>query len=385
MGARVPTAAPPTTPGAAAPAPPAAAPNETPAPAAKKKGLPVWPFLLGALLIGGGALGYTLLTMGTPPSKPGKPTTTASPTGNARNTPATGPRASAGTAPIGSGSAAPATSASAGAPFTVPRDMIFVGPMAGRIGDGPDAREATLSRGFYIDTMEVTTQQYRACVAQGKCPGASSVVLPPESATLLMVASGADPDAPQDPKEFAKAWSVRCNEPRGAVDHPINCVTYTSAQSYCAFRGRRLPTEAEWEFAARGGVLRPFPWGDDGPTCARACYDRNGTCLEGGEGVTTCPAGGRPRDRTPEGLYDMGGNVAEWVADGYASPPPSGTDPFGPTSVSMRVVRGASFLDPADHVRASYRTGVVPGTAHVTIGFRCAMDGPAPEGEAPAP
>ncbi|UQA63302.1 bifunctional serine/threonine-protein kinase/formylglycine-generating enzyme family protein [Polyangium aurulentum] len=385
MGARVPTAAPqqPTSGGAAAPLPPTAAPNG-PQPAAPKKGLPVWPFLLGALLIGGGALGYTLLTMGTPTKKPGKPGSSASPTANARNTPAAGPRASAA-APGTSASAAPVASASAGVPFTVPRDMAFLAPMAGRLGEGADAREVTISRGFYIDLMEVTTQQYRACVAQGKCPGASQVVLPPESATLLMVASGADPDTPQDPKEFAKAWSVRCNEPRSAVDHPINCVTYAAAQSYCAFRGRRLPTEAEWEFAARGGALRPFAWGDDAPTCARACYDRNGTCLEGGEGVTTCPAGGRPRDRTPEGLYDLGGNVAEWVADGYASPPPAGTDPFGPTSVSMRVVRGASFLDPADHVRASFRTGVVPTTAHVTIGFRCAMDGPPPEGEAPEP
>jgi serine/threonine-protein kinase len=384
MGARVPTAAPQPGAGQAAPLPPTAVPTDPQAAAAKKKAMPVWPFLLGALLIGGGALGYTLLTMGTPPPKPGKTGPRASPTASARTSPTTGPHASA--APTGSASAAPAASADAGAaPFTPPRDMVYIGPAAGRIGEGADAREATISRGFYIDPMEVTTQQYRACVAQGKCPGASSVVLPPESATLLMVASGADPDAPQDAKEFAKAWSVRCNEPRGAGDHPINCVTHVAAQNYCAFRGRRLPTEAEWEFAARGGALRPFAWGDDGPTCARACYDRNGTCLEGGEGVTTCPAGGRPRDRTPEGLYDMGGNVAEWVADGYASPPPAGTDPFGPTSVSMRVVRGASFLDPAAHVRASYRTGVVPTTAHVTIGFRCAMDGPPPEGEAPAP
>jgi serine/threonine-protein kinase len=384
MGARVPTAAPqPTSGSGAAPLVPGAVQNEMPLPA-KKGGMPIWPFLLGALLIGGGALGYTLLTMGTPPTKPGKPGWNASPSANARTSPTTGPRASAG-APAGSASAAPAASASTGAPFAVPRDMVFMAPAAGRLGEGADAREVTITRGFYIDAMEVTTQQYRTCVAQGKCPGASQVVLPPESATLLMVASGADPDTPQDPKEFAKAWSVRCNEPRSAVDHPINCVTHAAAQNYCAFRGRRLPTEAEWEFAARGGALRPFPWGDDGPTCARACYDRNGTCLEGGEGVTTCPAGGRPRDRTPEGLYDLGGNVAEWVADGYASPPPAGADPFGPTSVSMRVVRGASFLDPADHVRASFRTGVVPTTAHVTIGFRCAMDGPPPEGEAPAP
>jgi serine/threonine-protein kinase len=87
----------------------------------------------------------------------------------------------------------------------------------------------------------------------------------------------------------------------------------------------------------------------------------------------------RPKDRTPDGIYDMGGNVAEWTADGFTSPAPGGTDPKGPTVASMRVVRGGSFLEPASHVSATFRMAAVPSMAHVTIGFRCAMDGPPDE------
>ncbi len=347
------------------------------------KGKPVWPWLLGALLVGGGALGYTLFTMGSPKGKPTqKPVPSAM--AQVKGTTSAGPSPMLPTA-LASASASALPSASA-APFVPPRDMVLLAPASGKLGEGPDQRQVTLSKGFYLDAMEVTTGQYRACITAGKCPSAKQVVLPPESAMLLMAAADADddPGAKATPEEFIQAWTPKCNDTRDAADHPINCVTHMAAESYCAFRGRRLPTEAEWEMAARGAAGRVFPWGDNAPTCNLACFDRNGKCIEGSEGVATCPAGGRPRDRTPEALYDLGGNVAEWVADGFASPPPAGTDPKGPTSVPMRVVRGASFLDPANHVRASFRTGVVPGTAHVTIGFRCALDAPVePTPEAP--
>lgn len=83
-------------------------------------------------------------------------------------------------------------------------------------------------------------------------------------------------------------------------------------------------------------------------------------------------------------IYDLGGNVAEWTADGYVSPPPGGIDPKGPAGAAMRVVRGGSFLEPASHVSTTFRMGAVPTMAHVTIGFRCAMDGP-PDVPPPAP
>ncbi|MRG96452.1 bifunctional serine/threonine-protein kinase/formylglycine-generating enzyme family protein [Polyangium spumosum] len=351
------------------------------------KNKPVWPWLVGALLVGGGALGYTLLTMGSPKGKPtDKPV--ASATASVKGRPSAVPSPTQPTAlASASASASAMPSASAAAPFVPPRDMVLVAPGTAKLGEGPDQREVTLTKGFYLDVMEVTTGQYRACVTAGKCPSAKQVVLPPESAAQLMAAADAeeDPAAKVKPEEFAQAWTPKCNDTRDAAEHPINCVTHAAAVAYCSFRERRLPTEAEWELAARGTAARIFPWGEGAPTCNRACFDRNGKCIEGSEGVATCPAGGRPRDRTPDGLFDMGGNVAEWVADGYASPPPAGADPFGPTSVPMRVVRGGSFLDAANHIRASHRIGIVPNTAHVTIGFRCALDAPPEPEPAPTP
>ena len=79
-------------------------------------------------------------------------------------------------------------------------------------------------------------------------------------------------------------------------------------------------------------------------------------------------------DATPEGILGLAGNVAEWVSDGWAMALPGGTDPRGPTSSTLRVVRGGSFADDDDRLRASVRAGYPPSTAHVTIGFRCAQD-----------
>jgi serine/threonine-protein kinase len=347
---------------------------------AEAKSRPVWPWLVLALLVGGGALGYTLFTMGSVPDKPVRTSPSAKASSSAKPGPSGAPSARASaSASVDMDAGAADAAAEASVPFVQPRDMTWIPPGSARLGEGADARQVALTHGAYIDQMEVTVQQYKLCVAAGKCPSASQVVLPPESAQVVMKAMSDPDDAPQDAKEFARAWTSKCNEPRDAADNPINCVTYAAAQAYCAFRGRRLPTEAEWEMAARGTAGRAFPWGDDKPVCNRACYDRNGGCLESAEGVTTCPAGGRPRDRTPDGVYDLGGNVAEWVADGYASPAPAGNDPMGPTSVPLRVVRGGSFAEPADHVRGTFRVGLSPETASVTIGFRCAMDGPAPQ------
>lgn len=345
---------------------------------ADKPGRPVWPWLLLVLLGAGGALGYTLFTMGSPKDKhPPKTSPSALATTSSKTT-TEPPRANASAA--ASASAAP--SASAAAPFVPPRDMVLVPPGKARIGEGPDAREVTLSHGVYLDAMEVTTAQYRQCTT---CPSAKAVVLPPESLPVIMSMADAGPDdeGPPDPAQFIEAWTPKCNDVRGAGDHPINCVSFAAAEAYCTFRNKRLPTEAEWELAARGAAGRNYPWGDDAPGCNRACFDRNGKCLDATDGISTCLAGGRPLDRTPEGLFDLGGNVAEWVADGYASPPPAGLDPKGPPSVPLRVVRGGSFLDAASHTRATHRTGVAPKTAHVTIGFRCALDAPPPDPAAP--
>jgi serine/threonine-protein kinase len=261
--------------------------------------------------------------------------------------------------------------------------MVYVPPITATIGVGPERREVSLPRGYFMDRNEVTVRAYRACMERRICSAADHVSLTPErprgeqdAGAPPAQVSGSNPDA----------WSSRCNEPRNATTHPINCVDFANAESYCRFRGRRLPTEAEWEVAARGAQGRQYAWGPDPPSCQRACYDRNETCLVRGADVTTCTAGSHPGDRTPEGVYDLAGNVAEWVSDGLVFPPPGGVNPQGDPTVPLKVVRGASFRDTPDKLSATYRSAAAPVTAHVWIGFRCAMDVPSPGGEAtPSP
>ena len=346
---------------------------------------PIWPWLVGALLIGGGALGYTLMTMGTSPDKPlPKPVASVVSSGKTKSVSSSdvAPVASASASAIPSASAAPSALAPV---FVVPPDMKFIAAGKAKLGEGPSSRDVTISRGFYIDPTEVTVAQYGLCTT---CPPANAIVVPPESEPFikqLAVAAGGTTNADAGPEEDEKldlkayitAWTPKCNQSRlDGADHPINCVTVAAAEAYCRFRGRRLPTETEWEFVARGTTGRSFPWGNEAPNCNRTCFDRNGKCLDGGEGATTCVVQMRPKDRTPEMIYDMGGNVAEWTADGYALSPPGGIDPKGPPGAAMRVVRGGSFLEQASHVSTTFRMGAVPTMAHVTIGFRCAMDGP---------
>lgn len=250
-----------------------------------------------------------------------------------------------------------------------PEDMVFLAPGTFQMGEGANARKVTLTRGFFIERTEVTVRSYQACIAKRMCSAADHVALIPEQP------AGTDPDAgAPTADEFSERWSARCNEPRKALDHPINCVDFRNAETYCRWRGRRLPTEAEWELAARGLAGRAFAWGEEKPACSRACYDKNSSCRAAGEDVATCPAGAHPQDRTPEDVHDLAGNVSEWVADGFVVPLPGGVDPVGSPSASLRVTRGGGFLDPETSLRGSWRNAAAPVTAHVTIGFRCAMD-----------
>jgi formylglycine-generating enzyme required for sulfatase activity len=92
--------------------------------------------------------------------------------------------------------------------------------------------------------------------------------------------------------------------------------------------------------------------------------------------VAACAVSAYPNDRTPEGVFGLGGNVSEWVSDGYVDRPAGGVDPTGDPAAPLRVVRGGSFLDQVEKLTATWRTGMAPVTAYVSIGFRCAMDGP---------
>ena len=204
--------------------------------------------------------------------------------------------------------------------------------------------EVTLSS-YSIDLHEVTLAHYQDCVADGDCT-------PP-----------------------GENWA-ECNAlGEGHGDHPVDCVTSEQGQAFCQWAGKRLPTEAEWEYAARGDDERIYPWGNESPDCSRANMHFNGTA--GCGTVDTYPVGSLPAGDSPFGVHDMCGNVAEFVADYfsddyYANSPP--TDPQGPKSGTARVMRGGGYNFPIDPwiMRASSRTDYDSTVPSPQIGFRCA-------------
>jgi serine/threonine-protein kinase len=346
----------------------------------------LWPFVAVAVLGMGGAAAALFGT------DDGKPTPAPRASGSASSH-AAPPRARDAGArdPADASAAAPAAasaSASAAEPGASLAEMILIAPGTLKMGAGASEREVTVSRPFYLDRTEVTARAYEACQTKRMCAAADHVALPPGSLDRWSAGEGADAGsdaAVAQAAEYAETWSRRCNAPRGAADHPVNCVDFASAEAFCRWAGKRLPTEAEWELAARGADARAYPWGADAPECGRACYDKNGACATRGEPVATCAAGLHPADRTPEGVYDLGGDVSEWVSDGFTEKPAGGKDPGGDPASPRRVVRGGSFLDQDDDLKATFRAGLPPGAAHVAIGFRCAMDAPADAGPPKAP
>jgi formylglycine-generating enzyme required for sulfatase activity len=158
----------------------------------------------------------------------------------------------------------------------------------------------------------------------------------------------------------------------GRPDHPVVGVNYDDARAYAFWCKKRLPTEAEWEYAARGGAEGlKYPWGND------RSHDQANYWKTGGQDhwLYTAPVGSFPPNAF--GLYDMAGNVYEWVADWfsedyYAHSPLA--DPTGPTGGRLRVARGgAGFLNAAV-LRTSARLRSAPETRNVSVGIRCAMD-----------
>ncbi len=169
---------------------------------------------------------------------------------------------------------------------------------------------------------------------------------------------------------------------------PAAGVTWYGAAAFCEWRAARLPTEAEWEMAAgwdgEGKAMRLFPWGDtfDGKAlnfCDANCKAEQANAAYNDAYTATAPVAAYENGRSPAGLYDMAGNVWEWVADWYApdyyalSPE---DDPSGPSAGQEKVVRGGSWFDAAYFTAAAVRFPSAPGNADKTLGLRCAADVP---------
>jgi formylglycine-generating enzyme required for sulfatase activity len=272
--------------------------------------------------------------------------------------------------------------------LTCPDGMVLVrgttfmmGSVPG-VGDADEspAHRVTLSS-YCIDRTEVTVAQYRGCMQGGTCSLHTTVSLPGLSA--------------QD----AQMYSQYCNGARTDRDtHPINCVDWSQADVFCHSRSGRLPTEAEWELAARGPDQRLYPWGQPLPSrmllnaCDADCQSlferpgrpRGATIHDSTDGFgSTAPVGTFPAGASLFGLQDMAGNVGEWVGDWYAAYPniPS-NDPAGASAGADRVVRGGHWQSSNPRaVRGATRIHTAPAVRLATVGFRCVAPPVAP----PAP
>ncbi|GJL79220.1 MAG: hypothetical protein NPINA01_22090 [Nitrospinaceae bacterium] len=164
-------------------------------------------------------------------------------------------------------------------------------------------------------------------------------------------------------------------QPRpGLESQPINNVNWKGADAYCRWKGKRLPTEAEWEKAARGTDKRVFPWGDSRPTPERARYFQSWT--EEIQHRVMVPVDALPEGKSPFGLYNMAGNVKEWVDDWYDreyyEESSEHTNPRGPIGGEFKVIRGGSWRDLGGFVYSSFRNNSYPATRMDDYGFRCA-------------
>ena len=164
------------------------------------------------------------------------------------------------------------------------------------------------------------------------------------------------------------------------MNHPVVCVNWEQANTYCKWREDRLPTEAEWEKAARGTHGQIYPWGDADPNeallnfCDRNCKEDQADQNYDDGYADTAPVGAYPEGVSPYGLLDMAGNVWEWTADwydaNYYAKAPS-HNPQGPDEGERRVVRGGSWSANRIFAPVSYRNAYSPNSSVHDLGFRC--------------
>lgn len=220
--------------------------------------------------------------------------------------------------------------------------------MGGQDGE-PDERPVHTVRlpGYRIDRHEVTAASYDSCVAAGACTPAHYT----DGKCILWSAGG--------PRK------VRVPPRYRSPDYPVVCVSWRQARAYCRFRGKRLPTEAQWERAALAGGSTVYAWGNEKPGASR--------CTPAGQNHPS-PVGSYPPNAWS--LRDMTGNVWEWVYDRYQPDYYAESDsgnPTGPPVGRYRVIRGGGWYSGPRQLRIRNRHWFVPEYGEVSIGFRCAQ------------
>jgi len=224
-------------------------------------------------------------------------------------------------------------------------EMVYIPGGTFMMGDSTTGRFQVTLRPFLIDKHEVTNGQYRA---------------------------------------FARTFGISFPVPPSYDDLPVVNVAWEAADAFAAWRGCRLPTEAEWEFAARGTDGRHFPWGDEfdlknanGDDGVESLSRPDGS-QDGFAGLA--PVGMFPQGASPFGVEDMAGNVWEWVHDWFGPYPATLMVEYrGPDTGERKVLRGGSYRTSSANLRTFHRAYRPPPSFDDDIGFRCACDYPVPE------